>query len=499
MRTLDTLQFDNTYARLPEAFHQAVFPTPYSDSCVVAFSPEAASLIDLAPTEASRPEFARQLTLSLPMPGSWPIAQAYAGHQFGSFVPELGDGRAILLGEAVGAQPHVWNRYRNLSARRWDLHLKGAGRTRFSRGFDGRAVLRSCIREYLASEAMEALGIPTSRAMAVLGSRDPVFRETPEPGAMLLRLAPSHLRFGSFEYFYHSRRLEELHQLADYAIGTHFPTLDRGESPYAGLLREVTLRTAELIAHWQAYGFTHGVMNTDNFSLLGFTLDYGPFGFIEAFNPGHVSNHSDHAGVYAFANQPQVGFFNLQCLVRALSPLLTREEAEEALAGYEPALGQCYLGLMADRLGLLHRRPEDEELIGDLLPRLEGVDYTLFFRELASLSTAGQAAPDPLFLSGIAPAPDAISPWLLRYQARLRAEASDDATRRAHMNRVNPRFILRNHHAQQAIELAMQGDYSGVASLHEVLRRPFDEQPGREAYSRPAPAGTPAPVISCSS
>lgn len=498
MRTLDSLPFDNSYARLPEAFYQTVLPTPFAESWTVAFSRDAAALIDLDPAEATRPDFTRRLTLGLPMPGSWPIAQAYAGHQFGNFVPQLGDGRAILLGEVVGTRPHEWHRYRKLTAQRWDLQLKGAGRTAFSRQFDGRAVLRSCIREFLASEALEALGIPTSRALAVLGSREPVFRETPEPGAMLVRMAPSHVRFGTFEYFFHARRFEELHQLADYTVGSFLPNLDRTQSPYAGLFREAVQRTAELIAHWQAYGFTHGVMNTDNFSILGFTLDYGPFGFMESYDPAYVSNHSDPGGVYAFANQPQVAQFNLRCLMRALSPLLTREEAESALDEYEPTLARCYLGLMADKLGLLERRPGDEDLVGRLLEVLPGTDYTVFFRRLARFDPA-RAELDTTFLEDLVPEPARFHTWLQAYRDRLSAERTEPAVRRRHMDSVNPKFILRNHLAQRAIEAATAGDYTVLTQLHELLRKPFDEQPEHEADSLPAPRGTEQPVISCSS
>lgn len=497
-KPLDSLQFDNTYAQLPESFYQVVFPTPLQDLRVVAFSRRCAELIDLDPSESTKPEFAARLGGALPLPGSWPIAQVYAGHQFGNLVPRLGDGRAILLGEACGSRAHVWNRYRGLSGRKWDLHLKGAGPTMFSRGFDGRAVLRSCIREYLASESLETLGIPTTRALAVLGSRDPVFRETPEPGAMVVRLAPSHIRFGTFEYFYYQQQYHQLKELADFTLSHYFPDQEKMEAPYAELCREVVIRTAQLIAHWQAFGFTHGVMNTDNFSILGLTLDYGPYGFVESYDPGFVSNHSDEQGMYAFGNQPQIGWFNLQCLVRALSPLLKREQAQAALEEYEPAMAACYLGLMADKLGFLKRREEDERLIGMLLEVLPGTDYSLFFRRLASFD-ATQPAIDLSFLNGICGSPERLRPWLQSYQRRILDENLDPAQRRAHMNRVNPKFVLRNHLAQIAIERAEGGDDTEVQHLSEILSRPFDEQPENENYSLPAPPGSKPCVISCSS
>lgn len=497
-RPLDQLRFDNTYAQLPESFYHPVFPTPLQNARLVALSEAAARLIDLDPADAEKPGFVARLTGSLPLPGSWPIAQVYAGHQFGNYVARLGDGRAILLGEACGEAPHVWHRYRRLQGRKWDLHLKGAGPTAFSRQFDGRAVLRSCIREYLASEFMEALGVPTTRALALIASDEPVFRETPEPGAMLLRLSPSHIRFGTFEYFYHQQRLEDLQELADFTLSHYFPDQQQAAHPYAELCREVVIRTAQLVAHWQAFGFTHGVMNTDNFSILGLTLDYGPYGFLEAFDPGHVSNHSDTAGMYAFGRQPQVAWFNLQCLVRALSPLLRREQAQAALDEYEPALASCYLGLMADKLGLLQRRPEDEELIGALLQELPGTDYSIFFRRLAELPLAPPEV-EVSFLKDICPEPTKLGPWLERYRHRLRQESTTALQRREHMNRVNPKYVLRNHLAQRAIEQALTGDYRELNRLSGILSRPFDEQPEHESYAQPAPATEKKLLISCSS
>ena len=499
MLTLDTLRFDNTYAELPDAFYQTVFPTPLQGARLAAFSPEAAALIDLDPKEATRREFAEQLVGARTWPGIWPLAQVYAGHQFGSFVPQLGDGRAILLGEACAERPHVWNRYRNLSGRKWDLHLKGSGPTAYSRQFDGRAVLRSCLREFLVSEAMEALGIPTARALAVVASDEPVFREKAEPGAMLLRLSPSHIRFGTFEYFYFSKRYAELKELADFTLHQYFPHLESHATPYAAFFREVVGRTAELIAHWQSVGFTHGVMNTDNFSILGLTMDYGPYGFLDEFNPSYVSNHSDPGGVYAFGNQPQVGFFNIQCLMRALSPLLTREQADEALADYEPALARCYLGLMADKLGLLTRRDEDEVLLHDLLGLLPGTDYTLFFRRLAGLQAEGCGEVDTSWLSDISPDPLAFQAWLGRYRQRLQAEGSDDLKRRAHMNSLNPAHVLRNYLAQQAIVAASQGDYGETERLRRALLNPFLETPETVSYGKPSPEWGRKLVISCSS
>ncbi len=324
MRTLETLQFDNTFARLPEVFYAKVTPTPLKSPFLVAFNPDAAALLDLDPEEARRPEFAGCLAGHYLPPGSEPLAMVYAGHQFGAYVSRLGDGRAILLGEV-----------RNSRGEKWDLHLKGAGLTPFSRDDDGRAVLRSCIREYLCGEAMHGLGIPTTRALCVVGSEEEVLREQVETGATLLRLAPSHVRFGHFEFFYWRRQFDHLKTLADYVLAQHFPELVGRPDSYARFYHEAAVRTARLIAEWQAVGFAHGVMNSDNMSVLGMTLDYGPFGFLDAYDPAFICNHSDHQGRYAFHNQPDIGYFNLRCLAQALTPLAPDEAIKAGLDAYE--------------------------------------------------------------------------------------------------------------------------------------------------------------------
>ncbi|MEW6613804.1 MAG: protein adenylyltransferase SelO family protein, partial [Pseudomonadota bacterium] len=296
MRPLEDLDFDNSFARLPEPFYSRVMPTPVPAPELLSYNETAAALLDLDPREAQRPEFVEYFSGNRPLPGSEPLAALYAGHQFGHYVPQLGDGRAILLGEV-----------RNRAGERWELQLKGAGRTPYSRGGDGRAVLRSTIREYLCSEAMHGLGIPSTRALCIVGSELEVYRESVERGAVLLRLAPSHVRFGSFEVFFYRDQHAELKLLADYVIERHYPELADGDDRYVRFFQEVVLRTARLLAQWQAVGFAHGVMNTDNMSILGLTLDYGPFGFLDRYDPGFICNHSDHAGRYAFDRQPQIG------------------------------------------------------------------------------------------------------------------------------------------------------------------------------------------------
>ena len=302
IRALDTLSFDNSYARLPEAFYAKLNPTPFgSPPYLVHANRAAADLIDLDPEQTARPEFAGLFGGSMLAPGMEPLAMLYSGHQFGVYVPQLGDGRAILLGEV-----------KNDRGERWDLHLKGAGMTPFSRDGDGRAVLRSTIREYLCSEAMHRLGIPTTRALCIVGSDEKVYREQIETAATLVRMAPTHVRFGTFEIFYYRQQHEHLKVLADYVIDQFFAHLREADDKYARFFTEVVERTAKLIAQWQAVGWAHGVMNTDNMSILGITLDYGPFGFMDDYDAGFICNHSDHNGRYAFNQQPYIGLVESQ-------------------------------------------------------------------------------------------------------------------------------------------------------------------------------------------
>lgn len=348
--------FDNTFSRLPGEFYTRLRPTPLPDPYLVAFNPSAAALVGLAPAHATEPGLIDILGGNSVPPGAAPLSALYAGHQFGHYVQQLGDGRAILLGEALGPDQ-----------RRWDLQLKGGGLTPYSRTADGRAVLRSTIREYLCSEAMHGLGVPTTRALAIVGSDAPVYRESVETAAVLTRMAPCHVRFGSFEVFFHRRQEDQVRILADYVLREHYPELLSAEKPYVALLAEIVYRTAELVAHWQAVGFCHGVMNTDNMSVLGLTIDYGPFGFLDGFDWGHICNHSDDGGRYAYNMQPGVAHWNLYCLGQALLPLMELEEAEAALQRYEPAFDTAYATRMRAKLGLLSAEEGDAELAADLL------------------------------------------------------------------------------------------------------------------------------------
>jgi hypothetical protein len=495
MATLETLAFDNTYARLPGAFYTRLEPTPFDRPHLVSFNPAVAALIDLDPEEVRRPELVDYLGGRRPLPGSEPLAMLYAGHQFGHYVPQLGDGRAILLGEVRGADGVAW-----------DLHLKGAGRTPFSRDGDGRAVLRSVIREYLASEAMHGLGIPTTRGLCIIGGDEEVYREAIEPGAMLVRLAPSHVRFGSFEVFYYREQPQHLERLAEYVIEHHFPSLVGRADRHAQLLEAVVVATARLVAQWQAVGFAHGVMNTDNMSVLGVTLDYGPYAFLDAYDPGFICNHSDRHGRYAFDRQPEVAYWNLGRLAQAMLPLLA-EAPEAAVASayaaldcYRPAFRERYDALMRAKLGLAEARASDPDLAARLLSLMHrsGADYTILFRGLCGFRSAPghpNAALRDQFLDR-----EAFDAWANDYRRRLAAEGSDDDRRRARMERVNPKYVLRGYLAQQAIDRAVADrDYTEIDRLLALLRDPFAEQPEMQRYAGYPPAWASGIVLSCSS
>ena len=487
LRPLTGLAFDNSYARLGEPFGIRVAPAPLPEPVLVHFNTEAAALIDLDPAEAMRPEFLRCVSGAEAIPGSDPVAMLYAGHQFGVFVPQLGDGRAILLGEVVNGR-----------GERWDLHLKGSGPTPFSRGFDGRSVLRSAIREYLCGEALHALGIPTTRALCIVGSPEPVRRETMETAASIIRMAPTHVRIGSFEAFASRDQVDLLRTLADYTIELHFPELAGLDDRHARMLETVSRRTASLMAHWQAVGFTHGVMNTDNFSITGLTIDYGPYAFMEAFEGNFIPNHSDPDGRYAYNQQPAIGQWNLSALAQALLPLMPRERAVAAFETYVPAWEEAYARVMRAKLGLQTAEAGDDTLLDDLLVLMHAdrTDWTITWRALGGITLADTDSRN--FASQFIDRAGCDA-WLARYRSRLRAEQSDDGRRRIRMDAVNPKYVLRTWMAQEAITAAQKGDFGGIDRLLRLLRRPFDEQPGYEAWATTPPEWAGSIELSCSS
>ena len=479
------LRSPNGFAALGADFHTRLAPTPLPDPYWVGRSAALARELGLAGDWLDSEDALAVFTGNQTLPGSEPLATVYSGHQFGAWAGQLGDGRALLLGETDSGL---------------EIQLKGAGRTPYSRMGDGRAVLRSSIREFLCSEAMQALSIPTTRALCVTGSDAPVRREEIETAAVVTRVAPSFIRFGHFEHFAARGQYEQLRQLADFAIDRFYPQCRHSDkfagNAYAALLEAVSERSAAMVAHWQAVGFCHGVMNTDNMSILGLTIDYGPFQFMDAFDPGHICNHSDTQGRYAFGRQPNIAYWNLFCLGQALLPLIEDQElALAALESYKSVFPAALESHMRAKLGLSGRQAADRELVESALQLLaqERVDYTIFWRRLSHFAADGQVAPvRDMFLDHTA-----FDAWLSVYAQRLALE--DPAQASALMLRTNPKFVLRNHLGEQAIRAARQKDFSAVTQLLTLLENPFDEHPAFESHAGFPPDWASSIEISCSS
>lgn len=497
-RSLEALPWQPGFAAFSDAHggeygsHQA--PTPLPDPYLVACNPAAAALLDLDPNQARRQAFVDTFAGNHVPAGAQPFAQLYAGHQFGVWVPQLGDGRAIALGEI-----------KNARGERWEVQLKGVGKTPYSRFADGRAVLRSTLREYLASEAMAGLGIPTTRALCVTGSVTPVYRETRHRAAVLTRLAPSHIRFGSFEVLFYREQFEALAPLADHIIARHYPraaACPAGPKRYRLWVEDVVACTAELIAGWQSVGFCHGVMNTDNMSIIGLTMDYGPYGFMDAFEPGWVCNSSDTIGRYAYDRQPTVALWNLGRLVQAILPLLSGEPEEavtigqDLLEGYRARFDAAYRGRMRAKLGLNAVQADDDALRDALLKRMaaHGADFTRVFRALGRVADSGDDAP---FLDEFADRAAAAG-WLADWRRRLAAEGGANADLSRCLDAANPKYVLRNYLAEGAISAAEDGDYAEIERLRALLARPYDEQPEHNHYARLPPDWARGIVLSCS-
>ena len=479
------LTWNNSFFRLGGDFFTCLAPQALPAPYWVGRSRALARELGLDEHWHNSHELLQALSGNRPIAGTQSLASVYSGHQFGQWAGQLGDGRAILLGETSAGM---------------ELQLKGAGLTPYSRMGDGRAVLRSSIREFLCSEAMQGLGIATSRALCVTGSDAPVRRETVETAAVVTRAAPSFVRFGHFEHFSHSGQHEQLKALADYVIGRFYPACGAGDgfsgNPYAALLQAVSERTALMVAQWQAVGFCHGVMNTDNMSILGLTIDYGPFQFLDAYRPGHVCNHSDSQGRYAFNRQPQIAYWNLHCLAQALLPLIEEPDlALAALESYKSVFPAAFERQMRAKLGLADAAEGDRVLIEDIHSLLakDGVDYTIFWRRLShSHAGADAAAVRDLFLDR--PGADA---WLLRYSERLTHIPRGLVTDL--MLKTNPKFVLRNHLGEQAIQKAKLKDFSQVDQLLALLESPFEEHPGFDEHAGFPPDWADRIEISCSS
>jgi len=467
--------FDNSYARLPPRFYAPLPPTPVAAPRLIRVNTTLAEQLGLDAGWLASEDGVAVLSGNLVPDGAASVALAYAGHQFGHFNPQLGDGRAILLGEVVGRD-----------GQRRDIQLKGAGPTPFSRRGDGRAALGPVLREYLVSEAMAALGLPTTRALAAVTTGEEVVRETMLPGGVLTRVASSHIRVGTFQYFAAREDLEALRLLAEHAIARHYPEAARAENRYLAFLGAVAERQASLIALWLSIGFIHGVMNTDNCSVAGETIDYGPCAFMDEYHPGTVFSSIDQNARYAYGNQPSIGLWNVSRLAETLLPLIdpdqakALEAAKEVLGVYGPRFHAEYAGLLRRKIGLSEAREGDDDLAQDLLKSMMGnnADFTLTFRRLGEGdgSVAREQFMDPA----------AFDAWHRRWLERLATDGVPPEVRRAAMRAINPAFIPRNHLVEAALNAAIErGDFEPFEEMLGVLSRPYDDQPGMERYMEP--------------
>lgn len=480
VETAHTLRLENSYANLPEVFYARVAPTPVPDPKLIRINRPLAQQLGLDYNMLAAPDGVAVLAGNHVPDGAKPLAMAYAGHQFGNFVPSLGDGRAVLLGELVDGD-----------GMRRDVQLKGAGRTPFSRMGDGRAVLGPVLREYIVSEAMAGLGVPTTRALAMVSTGETLVRETTQPGAILTRVAASHVRVGTFEYFHRRGDDASMRTLADYVVNRNYPALAAAENPYAALLDAVCERVGKLMAQWLLVGFVHGVMNTDNASIVGETIDYGPCAFMDSYRPDAVYSSIDHAGRYAYNQQPAVGHWNLIQLAECLVPLLAEndeqaiERAKASLVVYRTAFETAYNDGLAAKIGLTQRRESDEELVADLLHGMadQQADFTLVFRRLSEL--AGSDAGSDAAVRTLFQDPSVFDAWAKRWRARLSEQGGSDQQRQAAMRTVNPAYVPRNHRVQQVIEAAEEGDWRPLDELLTVVAAPFEDHPELVAYAQP--------------
>ncbi len=472
--------FDNSFARLPERFFARVGPTPVAAPRLIEFNHPLAVELGLETAALGPDDLAGIFSGNVTPPGAEPIALAYAGHQFANFVPQLGDGRAILVGEVV-----------DRAGQRRDIQLKGSGLTPFSRRGDGRAALGPVLREYLVSEAMHALGVPTTRALAAVSTGEPVYREGRLPGAIVTRVAQSHLRVGTFQYFAARGDIDGLKRLADYTIDRLDPATGEEERPYLALLRGVVERQARLIARWMQLGFIHGVMNTDNTALSGETIDFGPCAFMDAYDPATVFSAIDQHGRYAYANQPAIAAWNLARFAETLLPLIDPdieravELASEAVSAFSGSFETHWLDGMRGKLGLGRAEDGDRDLIVGLLEAMHGAgaDFTLTFRKLCAAAEDEQANAD---VRALFARPETYDSWAEAWRSRLIRQGGDARERAEAMRSVNPAFIPRNHRVEQALEAAIErGDFAPFATLLEVLSRPYEDQEGLESYALP--------------
>jgi uncharacterized protein YdiU (UPF0061 family) len=478
--TAAPINFDNSYARLPEGFFAKVKPAKASAPEVLALNESLAAELGIDAKWLKSEAGIDMLSGNALPEGAASIASAYAGHQFGNFVPQLGDGRAMLIGEVIDTH-----------GKRRDIQLKGSGITPFSRGGDGKAAIGPVLREYIVSEAMHALGIPTTRALAALVTGDDVIREDVLPGAILTRVASSHIRVGTFQFFYARSDTASLKALADHVIDRHYPDARDHENPYFSLLKSVVEKQANLIANWLMVGFIHGVMNTDNMSIAGETIDYGPCAFMDHFDPKTVFSAIDQGGRYAYGNQPSIGQWNLSALAQAMLPILDENEeqaiehAKKALDVYPQAFETSYEKLIRSKLGLLKSDEGDIALWQDLTKHLAGneVDFTQFFRALSKASS--QPSMKDMVFHDLFGGPSMFDMWMVAYRSRLQLEDRSDKERQEAMLAVNPAYIPRNHLVNEALEEAQKGNMAFANKLMNVLSNPYEERAGFERYLLP--------------
>lgn len=478
--TLDALTLKTPYLNLDDEFFNLSQPSPLENPYLIGFSSKAAGLIGLDDTAKEDPLLVKLLNGAFFPKGSQPFSMCYAGHQFGNFNPWLGDGRASNLGTIEG----------------WHLQLKGSGETYYSRTADGRCVIRSSIREFLMSEAMHHLGVPTTRALGLVGSQTKVLRDKIENGAMLMRLSTSWVRFGTFEYFYYVKEHKKLETLADYVIGESYSHLKDDKDRFYKLFCEVVERTARLIAQWQGIGFCHGVMNTDNMSIAGLTIDYGPFSMLDDFNYNYICNHTDKIGRYSYGDQPNISYWNLTRLADAFSPLVDKKRMQSKLDDFGAFIyPNAYINVMRKKLGLEKEEENDIELIKELVGTLQDVyvDHTLFFRTLSHYD--GDRAP----LYDIVMEPVIMDNWLKLYDKRLEEEVRTVSKRIEAMLQVNPKYVLKNHMLQEAIDKAEKGDFTMVETLLYIAQNPYEELPEYEAFTGDTPEEYKNIGLSCSS
>lgn len=481
---IEQLVVQERFSLLGDAFFAKLAATPLQNPQLLALSPLGMQQLGLADNAHNRQKLTELCGGTWQFANYQPLAMVYAGHQFGGYSPRLGDGRGLLVAEVATAQGNL------------DLHVKGAGLTPFSRMGDGRAVLRSSIREFLISEYMQALGIPTSHVLALVRSDSKVWREYQESAASLIRLAPSHIRFGHFEYFYYSRQLAEHQQLAEYVLEQHYPECQSDPQPMLAMLKAIIARTARLLAKWQAYGFCHGVMNTDNMSILGITFDYGPFAFLDDYQANYICNSSDHTGRYAFNQQPQIALWNLSALAETFTQNLAIADLKSALDEYWPVFNQHYIELMCQRLGMA-QDAASSQLINDLLAQMQisGLDYNNLFRRLSE-EALDQA------LSGLRNEFIDLSrfdQWAALYRQQVNKLELNAEQRLMQMQQINPAYLLRNYYLQQAIDASEKGDDQVFYQLQQICLAPFQQQTAWQHWLMPPPSKDKGIALSCSS